>query len=80
MSEVIDSEMDAILEIIKRVSGLATVTPDEDFYDAGVASVQALPLLLDLESEFNVTISDEQFLAARSARALHQMIAVLRTK
>ena len=80
MSEVIDSEMDAILEIIKRVSGLATVTPDEDFYDAGVASVQALPLLLDLESEFSVTISDEQFLAARSARALHQMIAVLRTK
>jgi acyl carrier protein len=80
MSEVIDSEMDAILEIIKRVSGLATVTPDEDFYDAGVASVQALPLLLDLESEFNVTISDEQFLAARSARALQQMIAALRTK
>jgi acyl carrier protein len=36
--------------------------------------VQALPLLLELEERFHVTIPDDQFVAARSARRLSEMI------
>jgi acyl carrier protein len=50
------------------------VQPDQDFYEAGVTSVQSLPLLLELEERFHVTIPDDQFVAARSARRLSEMI------
>ncbi|MBV9406067.1 MAG: hypothetical protein JO211_12045 [Acidobacteriaceae bacterium] len=78
MAEMTDVELTSILEIVQRVGGLEKCSPDEDFYEAGLTSVLALPLLLDLESEFNVTIPDERFLSARSARALHEMILDLR--
>lgn len=75
-----DSELNSILEIIRRVGGPQNCSPDADFYDAGLTSVLALPLLLDLESEFNVCIPDERFLGARSARALQQLILELRNQ
>jgi acyl carrier protein len=78
--EMTDVDLESIIQIIQRVGGLTTCAPDDDFYDAGLTSVLALPLLLDLESEFNVSIPDERFLAARSARALQQMIADLRNQ
>lgn len=78
MNETCDKELDSILEIIQRVGNLQKCAPDDDFYDAGLTSVLALPLLLDLESEFGVSIPDERFLAARSARSLQQMISDLR--
>jgi acyl carrier protein len=80
MTEITDTDLESILAIIQRVGGLKNCSPDDDFYDAGLTSVLALPLLLDLESEFAVSIPDEQFLAARSARALQQMIADLRNQ
>lgn len=78
MNGTCEKDLDSILEIIRRVGKLQNCSPDEDFYDAGLTSVLALPLLLDLESEFGVTIPDERFLAARSARALQQMITELK--
>jgi len=68
------ASLDAVLNAIRDVTGVNIVQPDQDFYDAGVTSVQALPLLLELEDRFQVTIPDDQFVAARSARRLCEMI------
>jgi acyl carrier protein len=73
MSDHLDS-LDAVLNAIRDVTGVSQLLPDQDFYDAGVTSVQALPLLLELEDRFQVTIPDDQFVAARSARRLSEMI------
>ena len=73
MSDHLDS-LDAVLNAIRDVTGVTLAQPDQDFYDAGVTSVQALPLLLELEDRFQVTIPDDQFVAARSARRLSEMI------
>jgi hypothetical protein len=48
MSDHLDS-LDAVLNAIRDVTGVNLEQPDQDFYDAGVTSVQALPLLLELE-------------------------------
>jgi len=73
MSDPLDS-LDAVLSTIRDVTGVSQVLPDQDFYDAGVTSVQSLPLLLELEDRFQVSIPDDQFVAARSARRLSEMI------
>lgn len=64
----------AVIEAIQQIGGIPAVEPDQDFYDAGFTSVQALPLLMELETRFAISIPDERFIAARSARGLHQMI------
>jgi acyl carrier protein len=68
------ASLDAVLNTIRDVTGVNLVQPDQDFYDAGVTSVQALPLLLELEERFQVTIPDDKFVAARSARRLSEII------
>lgn len=73
MSDHLDS-LDAVLNAIRDVTGVNLEQPDQDFYEAGVTSVQALPLLLELEERFQVSIPDDQFVAARSARRLSEMI------
>jgi acyl carrier protein len=73
MSDHLDS-LDAVLNAIRDVTGVSQLLPDQDFYEAGVTSVQSLPLLLELEERFQVTIPDDQFVAARSARRLSEMI------
>ncbi|MBI3412447.1 MAG: acyl carrier protein [Planctomycetes bacterium] len=60
------------------MTGVAGLEPERDFYDAGVTSVQALPLLLELEARFAVAIPDEQFIQSRTTRALESMIRQLR--
>ncbi len=80
MAEMTDVDLKSILQIIERVGGLNNLSSDADFYDGGLTSVLALPLLLDLESEFSVSIPDERFLAARTAKALEQMIIELRNQ
>ena len=73
MPDHLDS-LDAVLNAIRDVTGVSQLLPDQDFYEAGVTSVQSLPLLLELEDRFQVTIPDDQFVAARSARRLSEMI------
>ena len=73
MSDHLDS-LDAVFNAIRDVTGVNLEQPDQDFYEAGVTSVQALPLLLELEERFRVSIPDDQFVAARSARRLSEMI------
>jgi acyl carrier protein len=67
-----------VMEVIGETSGISNIDPDGDFYEAGVTSIQALPLLMELESRFDVSIPDDRFMAARTPRALSVLIESLR--
>lgn len=67
----------AVMDVIKEITGVTNLPPQQDMYDAGVTSIQALPLLMELESRFNVTIPDERFIAARTPNDLSAMISDL---
>ncbi len=73
-----DAPLSAIVEMICRVGGIPGLAPNQDFYDAGVSSVNALPLLLEIEDRFQVTVPDDRFIAARTAESIHALIHDLR--
>ena len=72
------AEMNRIAEIVCTVGQIGAINADEDFYEAGVSSLSALQLLLELESACEVSIPDDQFIVARTPRALHNLIASLK--
>lgn len=61
--------LDDVLEIVRRALG-ADVGPAEDFYDAGMTSIMTLPLLVEIEQRFGVTIPEYEFSDARTAQEL----------
>ena len=67
-----------ILTMLARIGGIPNLAPDQDFYDAGVSSVSALPLLLEMEERFGLSIPDERFIAARTASDLEKLVDELR--
>jgi acetyltransferase-like isoleucine patch superfamily enzyme/acyl carrier protein len=67
----------AVTDVICELVGIQQLQPDEDFYDAGLTSIMVLPLLAEIEDRFHVTIPQEQFLNARTPRALYSEIAGL---
>jgi acyl carrier protein len=66
-----------IAGIICRIAGISTLQPGQDYFDAGLASVQALELLLELESAFGVALSDEDFAKARTIHDLGELVGSL---
>jgi acyl carrier protein len=66
-----------IAEVICRIAGISTLQPDQDYFDAGLASVQALELLLELESVFGIALSDEDFAKARTSHELGELVGSL---
>ena len=66
-----------VAALIQRIGGLAELQPDEDFFEAGFESLNALELLLELESTFEVTISDEAFVTCRTVRAIADLMDTL---
>ncbi len=70
-------QLDCIVEIICRIGTVTGIQPDQDFYDAGFVSVNALPLLIELEERFNVVIPDDRFINARTPQALNELVASL---
>jgi len=66
-----------VTDTIAKIANLNALAPDQDFYDAGATSLMALPILLDLEDMYSVSIPDDRFIAARTPRALAELIASL---
>ena len=64
--------------MLARIGGIPNLAPDQDFYDAGVSSVSALPLLLEMEERFGLSIPDQRFIAARTASDLEKLVDELR--
>jgi acyl carrier protein len=67
-----------ITAIICNVGKLSHVGPDDDFHKAGLSSINALELLLELETACDVSIQDDEFIAARTPRDLFTIIDRLR--
>ena len=70
-------DIDSITAVVTRVGGISQVGPDQDIFEAGVSSVAALELLLELESTFGVSIQDDEFVNARTPRQLLDMVGRL---
>ncbi|WP_165066864.1 acyl carrier protein [Paludisphaera rhizosphaerae] len=69
--------LDEITATLLRVGKLESIGLEEDIYEAGFPSIQALELLLELESACGVSIPDDQFMKARTARALLGLVVGL---
>lgn len=63
-----------VAAIVCAIGSIGRIGPDEDFYKAGFSSIGALRLLLDLEDAFGVSVPDDRFIAARTPRALHDIV------
>lgn len=72
-----NNDLEKIIEIVRTSGKLERLTADEDFYDAGFSSINALQLLMELESAFDTSIPDDEFVNARTCTSLHSMIARL---
>lgn len=71
--EVADS-LARVMAIVCKTGSLASLGADEDFYDAGLTSLSSLTLLMELETEWDISIPDEEFIVARSARSLADLL------
>jgi len=71
--------VDQITAIVQSVGKIPVLEPDQDYYDAGLASVASLTLLLDLEEKFGISLSDDDFVQCRTARALAELVGGLRS-
>jgi acyl carrier protein len=66
--------LSGVTEVIVTTANLKELLPDQDFYNAGITSVMALPILLELEDRYQVSIPDDRYIAARSIRAVAEII------
>jgi acyl carrier protein len=67
-----------VIEMITRAGNLRDLSGTQDFYDAGVTSIMALPILLDIEDRYGICIPDSTFVSARTALAVAQIVEALR--
>lgn len=70
-------EVDHIIALIRETGGIASVGPDDDFYEAGFSSINALNLLLELEAVYSIPIPDDRFVESRTPRSLTLMLSEL---
>jgi acyl carrier protein len=67
-------DLERIMLIVCDVGKISAVRPDDDIYEAGFSSINSLQLLIELESALEVSIPDDQFIKARSPRAIRAVI------
>ena len=72
-------DLDRVCDVVKRIGEIDAIEPDQDFYQAGVNSLKAMDVMLDLESEFGVAVPDDQFVKARTPSALLDLVRSLQT-
>jgi acyl carrier protein len=78
--EYAERDLQVVTEILCRLLNKQAVSLDADknLYELGLTSITVLPLLVELEGSFKVTVPDEEFMEARSARMLARLIGQLR--
>jgi acyl carrier protein len=67
-------DLQRVMSIVCDVGKISAVRPDDDIYEAGFSSINALQLLIELESALEVSIPDDRFINARSPRAICAII------
>ena len=79
MSDNVPQQLvEEVTSIVKSVGKIPVLEPDQDYYDAGLASVASLTLLLDLEEKFGISLSDDDFVECRTTRALAELVGGLK--
>jgi len=66
-----------VQELVARIAKIPLPAPDVDIYTAGLASVDALELLVELEDRFGVTIPDDRFVTGRTSSQLAAIVTEL---
>jgi acyl carrier protein len=77
--EYVRQDLETLKEILRRLLNRTNIVDDEDIYLAGLTSIMVLPLLAEVEETFGLSIPDDDFLNARTPRALAQLIRQLRS-
>ena len=72
-----DARLSTVIDLICKVGGLSHLEPDQDYFDSGVTSVMALPLLLEVEERFQISLPDDRFIAVRTARSLSDLVGTI---
>ena len=78
MQQNAEQDIRTIKEILCRLLSQESIADDEDIHEAGLTSIMVLPLLSEIEDKFGLSIPDNEFLDAKTQRALAQMIQRLR--
>jgi acyl carrier protein len=73
----VSETLQAVESLVCQIGNLPATGADADIYDSGFSSVNALSLLIELETAFNVSIPDDRFVTARTVRDLAAMIRSL---
>jgi acyl carrier protein len=71
-------QIQEIEDVICRVGKLEQIDADAALGEAGFSSMNALELLMELESVYDISIPDDRFIEARTARDLYDLVASLR--
>jgi acyl carrier protein len=74
LADVTGGEADGIRALVCRIARLSDIDVSRDLYDAGLQSACALELLLELESLFDVVLSDSEFIKCRNVRDLELLV------
>ena len=74
----VEESLARVTAIVCKIGPMTDLRPDEDFYDAGFTSLSSLTLLMELETEWDVSIPDDEFIVARSARSLAELLSRLK--
>lgn len=67
-------ELQRITEIVASVGQVTDISPDTTITQAGVDSIRMLTLLMELESAYDVSIPDDDFLQARTSSDLLALV------
>lgn len=67
-----------LAQIVQRLGNIAALAPEQDYFDAGLKSIQALELLAEVEAAFEVTLPDEEYAKVRNVRDLAGLVASAR--
>jgi acyl carrier protein len=71
-------DLEKIIDSICRIGKIDSLFPAVDMYTAGLRSIDALTLLMELEEMFGLSFPDDKFIAARTPAALHELLIQLR--
>ncbi len=73
-----ETQVRMVIVQVAKLDDDSAVKGDADVYrDLGIKSINALDLLLTLEETFDITISDEDFGAARTVASLNDLVGSL---
>lgn len=73
-SQSTEPTLEDIARLLSTIGGIDVIGGDDDFYNAGFSSIGSLELLMQLESRWSISLPDDEFVEARTPRALLALV------